>query len=59
LNVFELTYERLEFLGDALLDYLVDMYLYEKDPNLNPDMLNDKKVTCVNNKILAVISLSL
>ncbi|CAI9783088.1 unnamed protein product [Fraxinus pennsylvanica] len=42
-------YQRLEFLGDAVLDYLITSYLYSAYPELNPGQLTDLRSMCVNN----------
>ncbi|KAM7525882.1 hypothetical protein LguiA_015784 [Lonicera macranthoides] len=46
-------YQRLEFLGDAVLDYLVTMHLYEKYPGLSPGLLTDLRSASVNNDCYA------
>ncbi|XP_020549658.1 dicer-like protein 4 isoform X2 [Sesamum indicum] len=42
-------YQRLEFLGDAVLDYLITSYLYSVYPNLKPGQLTDLRSVSVNN----------
>ncbi|XP_022888734.1 dicer-like protein 4 isoform X2 [Olea europaea var. sylvestris] len=42
-------YQRLEFLGDAVLDYLITSYLYSAYPKLKPGQLTDLRSMCVNN----------
>ncbi|KZV28379.1 dicer-like protein 4 [Dorcoceras hygrometricum] len=42
-------YQRLEFLGDAVLDYLITSYLYSVYPNLKPGQLTDLRSASVNN----------
>ena len=45
--------QRLEFLGDAILDYLVTIYLYNKYPGISPGFLIDMRSACVNNECYA------
>ncbi|KAK2993669.1 hypothetical protein RJ640_009484 [Escallonia rubra] len=49
-------YQRLEFLGDAVLDYLITSYLYSVYPNLKPGQLTDLRSVSVNNKSFADIA---
>ncbi|KAI4302070.1 hypothetical protein L6164_035287 [Bauhinia variegata] len=46
-------YQRLEFLGDSVLDYLITMYLYEKYPVMTPGLLTDLRAASVNNDCYA------
>lgn len=48
-------YQRLEFLGDAILDFLVIRYLYAKYPDADPGIITDLKDSCVNNHILGIV----
>nr|CAG8438547.1 9096_t:CDS:2 [Entrophospora candida] len=48
-------YQRLEFLGDAILDFLTVKYLYEKYPDSPPGIITDLKDASVNNQILGAI----
>lgn len=49
-------YQRLEFLGDAVLDYLITRHLYE-DPRLHsPGALTDLRSALVNNTIFASLA---
>ncbi|GJQ77072.1 Dcr-2 [Trypoxylus dichotomus] len=43
------SYERLEFLGDAVLDFLITMHIYETGKHLNPGNLTDLRSALVNN----------
>ncbi|KAI9262670.1 ribonuclease III domain-containing protein [Sporodiniella umbellata] len=52
-------YERLEFLGDALFDYCVTQYLYEKHPTADPAMLHSLRKSSVNYQIQSAICLKL
>ncbi|XP_051121429.1 endoribonuclease Dicer homolog 2 isoform X2 [Andrographis paniculata] len=47
-------YQRLEFLGDAVLDYLITKHLYYKYPNLSPGLLTDLRSASVNNECYAL-----
>ncbi|KAI3705990.1 hypothetical protein L1987_76242 [Smallanthus sonchifolius] len=46
-------YQRLEFLGDAVLDYLITVHLYNKYPGMSPGMLTDLRSASVNNDCYA------
>ncbi|XP_047256670.1 endoribonuclease Dicer homolog 2-like [Capsicum annuum] len=46
-------YQRLEFLGDAVLDYAVTAYLYFKYPGLTPGLITDLRSASVNNECYA------
>ncbi|KAA8522907.1 hypothetical protein F0562_009330 [Nyssa sinensis] len=49
-------YQRLEFLGDAVLDYLITSYLYSVYPKLKPGQLTDLRSASVNNNSFADIA---
>ncbi|XP_068738102.1 endoribonuclease Dicer-like [Montipora capricornis] len=49
-------YQRLEFLGDALLDFLVTQHLYFRHAKLSPGELTDIRQALVNNNIFAAIA---
>ncbi|CAB3385914.1 Hypothetical predicted protein [Cloeon dipterum] len=49
-------YQRLEFLGDAVLDYLITRYLYEDERQHSPGALTDLRSALVNNAIFAVLA---
>ncbi|XP_015776860.1 PREDICTED: endoribonuclease Dicer-like [Acropora digitifera] len=49
-------YQRLEFLGDAVLDFLVTQHLYFRHGKLSPGDLTDIRQALVNNNIFAVIA---
>ncbi|CAO3669359.1 unnamed protein product [Rhizopus stolonifer] len=51
-------YQRLEFLGDAILDFLVIRYLYTKYPDFGPGQITTLKDSCVNNQVLGIICLN-
>ncbi|CAM8924446.1 unnamed protein product [Rhodiola kirilowii] len=46
-------YQRLEFLGDAVLDYVITWYLYKKYPGMQPGLLTDLRSASVNNDCYA------
>ncbi|KAL6504014.1 hypothetical protein OROGR_025937 [Orobanche gracilis] len=46
-------YQRLEYLGDAVLDYLITVHLYLKYPGLSPGLLTDLRSASVNNDCYA------
>ncbi|GFP90070.1 endoribonuclease dicer homolog 2 [Phtheirospermum japonicum] len=50
-------YQRLEFLGDAVLDYLITVHLYLKYPGLSPGLLTDLRSASVNNDCYALSSI--
>ncbi|KAK5830167.1 dicer-like protein 4 isoform X1 [Gossypium arboreum] len=49
-------YQRLEFLGDAVLDYLITSYLFSLYPKLKPGQLTDLRSVSVNNKSFANVA---
>ncbi|XP_062078299.1 dicer-like protein 4 isoform X2 [Humulus lupulus] len=49
-------YQRLEFLGDAVLDYLITSYLYSVYPELKPGQLTDLRSEYVNNEAFANVA---
>ncbi|GJW78864.1 endoribonuclease Dicer homolog 3a isoform X1 [Tanacetum coccineum] len=46
-------YQRLEFLGDSVLDLLITWYLYKKHGNIDPGELTDLRSASVNNENFA------
>lgn len=48
--------ERLEFLGDSILSFVVSKYLYEKYPLYNEGLLTNIRSLVVNTKSLALIA---
>ncbi|PNY11877.1 endoribonuclease dicer 2-like protein, partial [Trifolium pratense] len=46
-------YQRLEYLGDAVLDYLITVHLYKEYPGMSPGMLTDMRAASVNNDCYA------
>ncbi|XP_047169317.1 dicer-like protein 4 isoform X2 [Vigna umbellata] len=49
-------YQRLEFLGDAVLDYLIASYLFSAYPKLKPGQLTDLRSLSANNKAFACVA---
>lgn len=49
-------YQRLEFLGDAVLDYLITRHLYEDKRMHSPGALTDLRSALVNNTIFASLA---
>lgn len=52
----ELSNERLEFLGDSILSFVVSQYLYETYPNFEEGILTNLRAQLVNTKSLAQTS---
>ncbi|KAL2941463.1 Endoribonuclease Dicer-like protein 2 [Bienertia sinuspersici] len=50
-------YQRLEFLGDAVLDHLITIHLYSKYPEMTPGLLTDLRSASVNNECYALCAL--
>lgn len=49
------SYQKLEFLGDAVLDFLVTSYIFERCVLMDPGKLTDLRSSLVNNVTLACI----
>ncbi|XP_020109653.1 endoribonuclease Dicer homolog 4 isoform X1 [Ananas comosus] len=49
-------YQKLEFLGDAVLEYLITSYLYSAYPDLKPGQITDLRSISVNNYSFAHIA---
>ncbi|XP_046998793.1 endoribonuclease Dicer-like isoform X1 [Schistocerca americana] len=49
-------YQRLEFLGDAILDFLVTSYIYDKCQKLSPGKITVLRAALVNNSTFAAFS---
>ncbi|RXG55161.1 Endoribonuclease Dcr-1, partial [Armadillidium vulgare] len=49
-------YQRLEFLGDAVLDYLITRHLFEDKRQHSPGSLTDLRSALVNNTIFACLA---
>ena len=52
-------YQRLEFLGDALLDMASISFLFHRHPDKDPQWLTEHKMAMVSNKFLAALSVKL
>lgn len=52
-------YQRLEFLGDALLDMVCVDYLFRKFPSADPQWLTEHKMAMVSNQFLGCLCVSL
>ncbi|XP_021852349.2 endoribonuclease Dicer homolog 3 [Spinacia oleracea] len=50
------SYERLEFLGDAVLDVLITWHLYQNHTDIDPGELTDLRSASVNNENFAQVS---
>lgn len=48
-------YQQLEFLGDAVLDFLISTYIFERCTDMHPGMLTDLRSALVNNITLACL----
>lgn len=48
-------YQQLEFLGDAVLDFLISAYIFERCPEMDPGKLTDLRSALVNNVTLACL----
>ncbi|KAI5699652.1 hypothetical protein M8J75_006471 [Diaphorina citri] len=59
LNTLTDCYQRLEFLGDAILDYLITRHLYEDERAHSPGTLTDLRSALVNNIIFASLAVRL
>ncbi|KAL9000121.1 MAG: hypothetical protein Q9169_001196 [Polycauliona sp. 2 TL-2023] len=52
-------YQRLEFLGDSLLDMACVNFLFYRHPDRDPQWLTEHKMAMVSNKFLAALSVKL
>jgi endoribonuclease Dicer len=48
--------QRLEFLGDAILDYMITRFLFEHKKQYSPGVLTDLRSALVNNTIFASLA---
>ncbi len=55
-NEITYSYQRLEFLGDAIIDYLVTCYIYVKFPKYSPGKISEMRSAMVNNMMFAEIA---
>ncbi|MCJ1283293.1 Dicer-like protein 1 [Xylographa opegraphella] len=53
------SYQRLEFLGDSLLDMVCVSYLFYRYPDRDPQWLTEHKMAMVSNKFLGALSVKL
>ncbi|CAG9838636.1 unnamed protein product [Diabrotica balteata] len=58
-NRTTLSYQKLEFLGDAVLDFLITCHIYESCENLDPGQLTDLRSALVNNNTFASLCVRL
>ena len=49
-------YQRLEFLGDAVIDYVVTLRLFEQDKCFSPGEITVRRAALVNNDSLAAMA---
>ena len=59
INLFKDDYERLEFLGDAVISNIVAKYLYERYPSQDEGFLTKMRTKLVNGEMLAFLSKNL
>ena len=52
-------YQRLEFLGDAVLDYIITTQIYERFPHFDPGKITDMRSALVNNNLFAELAVKL
>ena len=52
-------YQRLEFLGDAVLDYLITTQVYERFPHFDPGKITDMRSALVNNNLFAELAVKM
>ena len=55
----DMSYERLEFLGDSILDMVISEYIYERYPDQNEGFLSKMRTKIVNGKMLGFLSNSI
>lgn len=53
------SYQRLEFLGDALLDLACVQHIFEAHPDADPQWLTEHKMAMVSNRFLGAVSVVL
>ena len=52
----DMSYERLEFLGDSILEMIVTSYLFERYPDQNEGFLSKLRTKIVNGKMLGFLA---
>ena len=50
------SYEKLEFVGDALVDFIVTRYLYTTYPDASPRDFTDMRQACTNNGFMSEVA---
>ena len=50
-------YQRLEFLGDAVIEYIETQYFYAKYPDASPGLLTTLKISGLNNNLFAYVTI--
>lgn len=58
-NSITTNYQRLEFLGDAILDFLITRHIHNAYRNMDPGKLTDLRSALVNNVLFASLSVLL
>ena len=58
-NHYEGNYERLEFLGDAIIDHVVSHWLFKKYKNSDEGALTKKRASLVNREFLSMLGKNL
>ena len=53
------SYQRLEFLGDSLLDMACITHIFNKYPEMDPQWLTEHKMAMVSNRFLGVVSVKM
>lgn len=53
------SYQRLEFLGDSLLDLTCVQYIFNNNPTADPQWMTEHKMAMVSNKFLCAVSVEL
>jgi dsRNA-specific ribonuclease len=59
LSLFSKSNERLEFLGDGILDAITKLYLYKRFPKENEGFMTEKKIALVKNESIGKIALEM
>jgi len=52
-------YQKLEYLGGGVIDYMISKYLYSKYTYADPCLLHKLKICCLNNQLFCVIAVDL
>jgi len=53
------SYQRLQYLGEGTVDFLICKYLYTKYPHADPCLLHKLKICCLNNQLFCMIAIDL